>query len=212
MSDSSPSSAGLAEVWTAWLRALDEAGFPATANVRPPASAEEVRAAEAVFGASFPADLAALYLLADGQLNDHPRAPGPRPEVATSIFPATYRFVPLDEAVVQYRGWLDVIEDGDDDHITVREGDPVRARYWDPGWWPLAVDGGGNALVVDTVPEPGGVRGQVVVAGPDEDERRRVATGVADYLHRLLAEPAPVCEDTGDDAPDHRFWDVRHLR
>lgn len=28
----------------------------------------------------------------------------------------------------------------------------------------------------------------------------------------VIAEPAPVCEDTGEDAPDHRFRDVRHLR
>ncbi|MEJ8278060.1 SMI1/KNR4 family protein [Pseudonocardia spirodelae] len=212
MSDPLPPAAGLPEVWTAWLRMLDGAGFPATANVRPPAPPEAVAAAEAVFGAPFPPALAALYGLADGQWNDHPRAPGPHPEVATSIFPATYRFLPLDEAVVQYRGWLDVVEDWDHGHVTVREGDPVRARYWDPGWWPLAVDGGGNALAVDTVPEPGGEPGQVVVAGPDEDERRRVATGVADYLRRLLAGPPPAPEDTGDGATDHRFWDAPHLR
>lgn len=90
-----------------------------------------------------------------------------------------------------YRGWLDVIgpePDNDfDEYIEVRDGDPVLARYWDPGWWPLAVDGGGNALVVDTVPTEGGTVGQIVVAGPDEDQRRRVGTGVLDYLRKLTA-------------------------
>lgn len=199
--------------WTAWIRTLDAAGYPATENARPPADPPGVAAAQEAFGRPFPDELRELYLLADGQWNDHPRVPGHKPERTTSLFPATYRFLPVDEAVVEYRGWLDVSapepSDEFDRHITVRAGDPVRARYWDPGWWPLAVDGGGNALAVDTVPLPGGAAGQIVVAGPDEDERRRVGDGVADYLNRLIAAGVPAPVRPGGDG--YMFWEATGL-
>lgn len=196
--------------WAAWLAALDAAGFPASANARPPADPGVVATAESTFGRPFPPELRALYLVCDGQWDDHRSAPGHVPERVTSLFPATYRMLPVPEAAVQYRGWLDVIDAVGHDDVTVRDGDPMRARYWDPGWWPLAVDGGGNALAVDTVPEPGGDAGQIVVAGPDEDERRRVGRGVTDYLHRLAGSALPVPADTGGSA--YVFWDLPQLR
>jgi hypothetical protein len=67
-------------------------------------------------------------------------------------------------------------------HVTVRPGHPVRRESRVPGWWPPAGDGGGNQLVVDTDPPDGGTVGQIVVAGPDEDERRVLAPGIAEYL------------------------------
>lgn len=204
---------GVVTDWPRWLDVLERAGIPASSNLRGPAEPGAVADAEAVFGREFPAALRALYALADGQLADHPRAPGPHPEVATSLFPATYRFVPLAEATREYRVWVDAVATVGSDFVTVRAGDPVRARYWDAGWWPLAVDGGGNALVVDTVPEPGGTVGQIVVAGPDEDERRVVGTGVGDYLRRLIAA-GPQVDDAVVDPADrsYRFWDAAHLR
>lgn len=199
--------------WTAWIRSLDDAGYPATENARPPADPAAVDAAQQAFGRSFPEQLRALYLRADGQCDDHPRAPEPKPDRATSLFPATYRFLPVAEAAVAYRGWLDVIgpepTNEFDEFVTVRDGDPVRARYWDPGWWPLAVDAGGNALAVDTVPEPGGTVGQIVVAGADEDERRRVGEGVLDYLRRLTASDLPAPEAPG--ATGYVYWEATGL-
>lgn len=55
--------------------------------------------------------------------------------------------------------------------------------------------------------------GQIVVAGPDEDERRVVGTGVGDYLRRLIAA-GPQVDDAVVDPADrsYRFWDAAHLR
>nr|WP_145983351.1 hypothetical protein [Pseudonocardia sp. AL041005-10] len=78
---------GVATDWPRWLDVLERAGIPASSNLRAPAEPGAVADAEAVFGREFPPALRALYALADGQLADHPRAPGPHPEVGTSLFP-----------------------------------------------------------------------------------------------------------------------------
>jgi len=78
-------------------------------------------------------------------------------------------------------------------------------------WWPLAEDGGGNHLMVDLDPPPGGTVGQVLVAGPDEDERRVLAPGVGAYLAALLdADLDPP--DADQLADGVAWWDAPGLR
>lgn len=193
----------LTAAWTAWTATLAAAGFDVGPHLNPPADAAAVAAAQESSGVRFPAELAALYALADGQ--------GPSPE-DPQVFPH-HRFLPVAEARTAWGGWDDVLRhdgagDTADEHVTVRAGDPVRRAYWHAGWWPLAEDGGGNVLVVDTDPAPGGTVGQVVVAGPDEDERRVLAPGLAAYL-RALAAADLESEEVGDDVV---WWDTPGLR
>ena len=91
---------------------------------------------------------------------------------------------------------------------TVRGEDPVHRSYTRAGCWPLAEDGGGNHLVVDLDPAPGGTVGQVIVAGPDEDV---LAPGVGAYLDALLAaELDPPDPDALADGVAR--WDAPGLR
>lgn len=195
----------LTAAWTSWTAALTAAGFDPAPELRPPADPAELAQAQSRTGIRFPADLLALYALADGQ-GRSPRSP--------QVFPQ-YRFLPVADAAVVWGGWDDLLRaEGPDgmadhaEHITVRPGDPVRKEYWLPGWWPLAEDGGGNVLVVDTDPAEGGTTGQIVVAGPDEDQRRVLAPGVTAYL-RLLAAADLEVEDVGDGVV---WWDAPALR
>lgn len=195
----------LTAAWSTWTTTLAAAGFDPGPELRPPAGAGAVRAAQESSGVRFPAELVALYALADGQ-ERAPRAP--------QVFPQ-YRFLPVADAAAVWGGWDDLVrQEGPDgmaghaEQVTVRPGDAVRGEYWVAGWWPLAEDGGGNVLVVDTDPPAGGVVGQIVVAGPDEDQRRVLAPGVAAYL-RALAAADLVSEDVGDGV---RWWDAPALR
>lgn len=209
--------------WSAWLDALAHAGYPSRAMLRRPADPAAVTVAESETGIRFPDELRALYALCDGQHPSYPRGKGPHPPT-TSLFPM-YDLLTVGDALVQWNGWADIHRQHGpdmtdfDSAITVRGDDPVRCVYWDLAWWPLAMDGGGNFLAVDTVPEPGGTVGQVIVAGPDEDERRVLATGIGDYLRRLVAAgvPAPDFPHPDDPAgpdPDRvvYWWDVPDLR
>jgi cell wall assembly regulator SMI1 len=121
-----------------------------------------------------------------------------------------YEFVPLAKALRDYRVWEGVLEDwsaGDDPNafITLRAGDPPVAReYWRRGWFPFAIDGGGNAYAVDLSPVEGGTWGQIIVIGGDEDERRVLAPGLTAFL-LAAAQCEPVWED--DDGP-MRFFEI----
>ncbi|MEJ2865171.1 SMI1/KNR4 family protein [Actinomycetospora flava] len=196
------------ELWWRWVDRLDGRGWHARAMLRPPAEEDVIAAAGEVVG-GFPDELAALYRLADGQIPSR-EVTGP----ATNLFPG-HEFLSLAHARRAWQGWADIRgeyrPEDFDDMITVRGDDPVHRVYTRAPWWPLAEDGGGNHLMVDLVPPAGGTVGQVLVAGPDEDERRVLAPTVGAYLQALLDaeldDPEPGALGEG-----FAWWDAPHLR
>jgi len=95
------------------------------------------------------------------------------------------------------------ILDYNTDHcdITVRDGDFVRAHSLNKNWIPLAYDWGGNYIGIDMDPPKGGKLGQVILYGPDEEERRVLGSCIGGFFDRLseLEIHDWVIED-------HRFW------
>ena len=109
--------------------------------------------------------------------------------------------------------WVDRLEDrgwGARAMVRPPAGDEVIAAAAEVvGGFPE--DGGGNHLMVDLDPPPGGTVGQVLVAGPDEDERRVLAPGVGAYLAALLdADLDPP--DADQLADGVAWWDAPGLR
>lgn len=185
----------------AWLCFLRDLGFAAEAHLNPPATEAAIEAAEAEIGFRLPDELRALYRRADGQRDiDDITDPAPG-TIVTPLFGGC-EFVPLSKALSDYHRWEETIDDWGDDSdpnefITLRPGDPPVAReYWRRGWFAFAIDGGGNALAVDLSPVPGGIHGQVIVTGPDEDERKVLAPSLAAFLTRA-ATCEPVWEEEG---------------
>jgi cell wall assembly regulator SMI1 len=198
----------LAETWWRWVDRLEGHGWGARAMLRPPAGDDVIAAAGEVVG-GFPDELAALYRLADGQIETR-YVQGLR----TNLFPC-HEFLSLAGASRAWQGWADIRREyrpeDFDDMITVRGDDPVHRSYTRAAWWPLAEDGGGNHLMVDLAPPPGGAVGQVLVAGPDEDERRVLAPSITAYLTALLA--TELDPPTADQlAEGVAWWDAIHLR
>lgn len=196
----------IGEAWSAWVARLDGRGWGASAILRPPADPAAMTL-EGVHG-----ELAELLALADGQMPLRELAAAARP--ATNFFPG-YAFLALAEARRAWDGWADIRRAHDpedfDGMITVRGADPVRRVYTHAAWWPFAEDGGGNHLMVDLDPPAGGTLGQVIVAGPDEDERRVLAPGLGAYLDALLIAPLDD-PDPGALADGVAWWDAPALR
>jgi cell wall assembly regulator SMI1 len=152
---------------TAWL----EAHRPdVLAELRPPADAAAIAAAEAALGQALPADYRRFLALHDGQLPD-----------ATMV--GTCALIPVGELAATYhamRALFDVSRAIDADLA----GEGVRAVEWSPGWLPIGRSARGrDFLCLDLDPAPGGTSGQVIEVIVDFDDRPRVA----DSFTALLA-------------------------
>jgi cell wall assembly regulator SMI1 len=97
----------LREALLSWIAHLALLGAPAESALNPPADAAQIAAAEREIGFEFPPELRELYLLADGQRLTETG------EVALLF--GDYGFVPLKEALQEYRTWQSVYEDDQDE-------------------------------------------------------------------------------------------------
>jgi cell wall assembly regulator SMI1 len=204
--------AEVARVWTKWLDVLEAHGFAARAMTRPGASTEDLDQVIQVSGIALPDDMLALYRLSNGQRESWPSRKIDS-GLTTDLFPM-YRFLSTAQAAKEWQGWKDIFDQegpsGMADHaefVITPEPDKVSKEYWHPGWWPLARDGGGNLLAVDTAPQAAGRVGQIIVMGSDEDVRRVFAPGIVAYLDALSAATLEMQQ-----RDDHVFWDIPALR
>ena len=185
----------------AWLAFHAALGVELEAELNPGAAEADIERVEAAIGARLPDDLRTLYRIADGQAD--PWADGATGEGRWAAMFGRERFLPLDEALAEWRFWHDGIWLPEQEHggfpadHDVREGDPVDPVYWKPGWFTFAGSDGGNGYAVDLDPPRGGTYGQVVLVGSDEWERRVVASSVTE----LMADAARLLDP---DEP-HRF-------
>jgi len=185
---------GMATAWAAWTQFHAGHGFAIEHFLNPPATEADLAAIETETGYRLPDDLRELWRRANGQPDSYGIA-SPAPGTVISPVFGSYDFIGCAAALAAYRDWTEVLEEQGDtmnDGITRREGDPVQAAYWIPGWLPFAVDGGGNFYAVDMAPSECGTYGQVILMGPDEDERRVLGTGIAAWLTDTARRAPPL--------------------
>ncbi|MFJ9448073.1 SMI1/KNR4 family protein [Kitasatospora sp. NPDC101235] len=133
--------------------------------------------AERRLGRPLPADLRALYLLADGSGDD---APG--------LF-GNLSWIPLARLVDANADLRKTTWTGWENHwdAAVLDADPpgtVRRCHEHPAWLPFATANDGNYLAVDTSPAHAGRPGQVIQIGRDYDDG---PLHVCDSVTSLLA-------------------------
>lgn len=141
----------------------------------PPASLEQISAAEQALGLAFPPELRQSLQYHNGSLEGG--------------WPAG-ELLSLEGIASERKIWLGLLQNGtfanNADHNAVAQ--TVRAGWWQEGWLPLTADGGGNGYVVDSVPASGGAVGQVLFmdheTGPSEAE----FTSLADYLAHVAQQ------------------------
>lgn len=204
--------AEVARAWTKWLDVLEAHGFAAHAMTRPGASTEDLDHVVEVSGITLPDEMLALYRLSNGQQESWPRSKLDG-GFTTDLFPM-YSFLSIEQAAKEWQGWMNISDQegpsGMADHaefVTVPEPEKVAKEYWHPSWWPLARDGGGNLLAVDTAPLAAGHVGQIIVMGSDEDVRRVFAPGILAYLDALSASALEMHQHD-----DQVYWDIPALR
>lgn len=169
------------KLWKRIHKALKAA--PAKKSLRRGATPDQVAACEAMLGVAFPLDLHACYLVHDGQ---KPEGDGLFPEGFAGL-DAPFLLLSLDEVVRHWRNWQELAEAGEFARQGAQPDRGVRSDWWNPGWVPIAWDGGGDSLCVDLAPDQGGTAGQVIGHHHADSGRPRIAASLRELL-RLLAE------------------------
>ncbi|WP_151772511.1 SMI1/KNR4 family protein [Streptomyces abyssomicinicus] len=188
--------AGEPQAAAAALRACLErraAALGRTEPLPPPATAEAVEEAERRIGRALPADLRALYLIADGDGHLH--------------LLHDKAWLSLEELVAEYeavhglgdrppydwdRKWDEVVLDA-------APAGTVRRCGSHPGWVPFATAFDGNFLAVDTAPARDGRPGQVIRTGRDHDDG---PSYVADSVTAVLREELRLLDEGSFEVDD----------
>lgn len=152
----------------------------------PPASAAALDEAERRIGRPLPADLRALYLIADGDGIDyeHRHLLGGNAWLALEDLVAVH----ADQREPVWYGWEQAWDS------VVFDADPpdtVRRRGGHPAWLPFGTGEDGNYLAVDLAPARNGRPGQVIRVGRDYD---RCPAYVADSVTSLLGRYLELLE------------------
>ncbi|MET9734828.1 SMI1/KNR4 family protein [Streptomyces sp. NPDC006458] len=150
----------------------------------PPATEAEMAEAEQRIGRPLPADLRALYLIADGDAVAHH---------SSSLFSHNL-WLPLSSLVAEHvewsageRPWYGWDLEWEAVVFDAAPTDTVRRCGAHPGWLRFATSEDGNYLAVDTAPARDGHPGQIIRTGRDYDEGpAHVADSVTSLLGRYL--------------------------
>ena len=189
----------LAQAVANFAALMDGRGFPV--RLHPPATEQDIAAAEKRLGLRFPAELRELYLIANGSAGG---------------LMLSYPLYSLDELTEQYAGWHDLIFGsggmaGDNLIETLYASQPpqtVQLRYWLPGWLPLCGDGNGNHVALDLSPAERGTPGQLITMGADEDDHQQLALSLSGFFRlsfSLIFEQAVTLSDEGHWETAHHF-------
>ncbi|MGW0199739.1 SMI1/KNR4 family protein [Nonomuraea sp. NPDC003201] len=190
--------AGDPELAVARFRAFMERGAELLGRpqpLRPPATAADLEEAERLLGSPLPADLRALYELANGDDYDGLRPFG-------SLWMELNSVVAVHEDVREPMpgswdlSWNSVVFDTDPPGT-------VRRCGGHPAWLPFATGEDGNFLAVDLSPAQNGRLGQVIRVGRDHDDGPAYladsVTSLLGYYLDLLERGEYEQEDEDDD-------------
>src|SRR5262249_30642793 len=143
-------------------------------------SEEEISATERHLGLTLPEEMKQLYRLHNG--------------AAASLFPSSdpgehmpFSPLPLEEVRSDWTNWKRLVEMGEFADRSAEAAAGVRADWWNPGWVPLASNGGGDYQCLDLAPAPTGTPGQVIGMWHENGRRQLLAPSLSEYL-RLIAD------------------------
>jgi cell wall assembly regulator SMI1 len=159
-------------------------------SLRPPASDEQIRDAEASMGhVVLPPEVRACYRVHDGQQSVPMPLPSCPKRQDVPGFLYGERWLNLDLMVEHWRIKKKLF---DEQAFFRRPGEPhgpIYPVWWHPLWIPLTTDQYGYMKCLDLIPAgKGGRVGQVIYWCNDEPSRGLVSPGLTDYLAQFADE------------------------
>ena len=159
------------EAWARIERWLTAHAPAILADIRPGASATDIRAAEAQLGYTFPEVVREWFATHDG---------------STSCALLEYwDLYSLAEVVAAWKSLKTLYDDGTFSEFESDPVGPIRREWWHPAWIPLTGEPSGNHLCLDLAPEEGGCVGQVITWVHDDSVREMVAPTFPAWFRQL---------------------------
>ncbi|MFB8374901.1 SMI1/KNR4 family protein [Paenibacillus taichungensis] len=152
------------------------ADFEVALNLQPGARDEELQSVENQLGVTLPEEMKALYRVHNGQTWN----------ISVAPFVRNLTLSPLDQVK---ENWAFLQEEFDPDDMEPEiEDDAMKPVLWNCKWIPIAENGGGDYLCLDTDPSGSGSVGQVLYFWHDWGHRSVEATGLFEFIQKCMEE------------------------
>lgn len=171
--------ATISDLWKRLEKALKTTAVKK--SLKKGATDKKLAALESALGVELPAGVRESYLLHDGQKDG---ADGLLPEGFADL-DAEYVLLSVAGILDDWKSWKKLLDSGEFDGQTATPDAGVRADWWNPGWVPIASNGGGDSVCIDLNPAKGGTLGQVILMNHESSHRLRLAASFGELLARL---------------------------
>ncbi|WP_338749065.1 SMI1/KNR4 family protein [Bacillus sp. FJAT-52991] len=163
-----------------WKRIIErgsslEVNFKETLNLQPAARDEDFQLLEASLGITLPEEVKSFYRVHNGQVWE----PG------SKCFVRNLTLSPISEII---NNWDFLQGEFDPQDLESNIGKELKPVLWNDKWIPIAENGGGDYLCIDTDPSEVGVVGQVLYFWHDWGERSIKAKSLFEFIEICLQE------------------------
>ncbi|MGE7111186.1 SMI1/KNR4 family protein [Lysinibacillus sp. NPDC047702] len=159
-----------------WRCIIEKKGKDAL-NLQSGATDEEFQLIENTLGVTLPQEMKSFYGIYNGQVWN----------LGIEPFVRNLTLSPISEII---ENWMFLQEEFDPDDLLpdIEYGVEVKPMLWHKKWIPIAENGGGDYLCLDTDPTEEGVVGQVLYFWHDWGNRTTVAKSLFEFLEKCLNE------------------------
>ena len=163
-----------------WQRIIEkgtsrEVNFEETLNLQPGAKDEDFQLIESTLGIILPEEMKNFYRVHNGQ--DW--------SVGVNSFVRNLTLSPISQII---DNWKFLLEEFDPDDLESDIDNEIRPFLWNSKWIPIAENGGGDYLCLDTDPSEAGVVGQVLYFWHDWGKRSVEAKNLYEFIEICLEE------------------------
>lgn len=166
------------ELWQRIIErgAMYEENFKECLNLQPGATEEELQLLEETLKVKLPEEVRNFYKMYNGQVW----------EAGVLAFVRNLMLSPIYEIINNWSFLQEELDLEDDLELDIEEG--IKPFFWNSKWIPIAENGGGDYLCIDTDPSEEGVVGQVLYYWHDWENRSVEAKSFFEFIEICLEE------------------------
>ncbi|HDX9500114.1 TPA: SMI1/KNR4 family protein [Bacillus thuringiensis] len=164
-----------------WQRIIErgsnsESNFKESLNLQPGAGDEDFQLIEDTLGLTLPEEMKSFYRVYNGQIWE----PGVNP------FVRNLTLSPISEIISNWEFLQEEFDPDDDLEPDIEK--ELKPALWNSKWIPIAENGGGDYLCIDTDPSEVGFTGQVLYYYHDWGRRAIEAKNIFSFIEICLKE------------------------